>query len=378
MKFLEGKSPAERNKIIAAMGLGGLAVIALAYTLSGFIFSPTKDPKLAGTKTPTPSPTASRPSNGGDVAVSPDDLALLTTPVAYYPGSYSSDAGRNVFSFYEPPPPTPYSPTPYVPPVIKTPTPPPPPPILVSFMSPSSIYAGSKTFRMEVGGDKFTADSVILFNGSELPTNFISTQKLTADVPAVLISSDGGKTVMVRTPDGKLYSNQVMLQVQPPPVPNFEYIGLVEKKHRNNDMAMLREKGKTEVAGFRLNDTVGERFRLISISGREVILEDRSLGFKHRLPFSDGGKGGNTGGGGFGSGIYNSPSGRGGVGNQLPNQYQPYNPNTNTPQNPPGEFIAPGIPQNPNVRTNTNSNPTRQNAPPKKDYEDDNDDGNDR
>jgi hypothetical protein len=377
MKFLEGKSPAERNKIIAAMGLGGLAVIALAYTLSGFLFT-TKAGSPTPSKTPTPTPTVNRSSDTAVNGIAEGDLAYLTMPVSYLPTSFSSDAGRNVFSFYEPPPPTPYSPTPYIAPTVK-PTPLPTPlPQTLAYMSPSTIYAGSKTFRMEVGGDKFTADTVILFNGSELPTNFISAQKLTADVPAVLIASEGGKTVMVRTPDGKLYSNQAMLQVQPPPVPNFEYIGLVEKKHRNNDMAMLREKGKTEVAGFRLNDTVGERFRLISISGREVILEDRSLGFKHRLPFSDGGKSGSTGGGGFGSGIYNAPSGRGGVGNQLPNQYQPYNPNGNTPQNPPGEFIAPGIPQNPNVRTNTNSNPTRQNAPPKKDFEDDNDDGNDR
>ncbi len=374
MKFLEGKPPAERNKIIAALVLGGLALLAVSYTLSGFVIAK----KVDGPRpTPSPSPTVSRPAevvNG--VMMSQDDVALLTQPVAYYPGAFSSEASRNVFAFYEPPPPTPWSPTPIV---VVTPKPPPVPtplPQALAYVTPSSIYAGSKSFRMEAVGDKFTADTVILFNGSELPTNFISTQKLTADIPAVLIAGEGTKTVMGRTPDGKLYSNQIMMQVQPPPVPNFEYVGLVEKKHRNNDMAILREKGKTEITGFRLNDTIGDRFRLISISGREVVLEDRSLGFKHRLPFTEG-----KGSGGPGSSTPNGlgfTNGGRGQNTGLQNQYPQFNPNGQNPTLPPGEMIAPGIPQNPNVRTNSNSNPTRQNNPTKKDFEDDNDNDNDR
>jgi hypothetical protein len=354
--------------------LGGLALIAVSYTLSGYVIAKRPDgPRL----TPTPSPTVSRPAevvNG--VMMSPEDAALLSQEVVYSPGAFSAEAGRNVFAFYEPPPPTPWSPTPYVPPVIKTPTPPPPPPQALAYVTPSSIYAGSKSFRMEAVGDKFTADTTILFNGSELPTNFINTQKLTADIPAVLIAGEGAKTVMVRTPDGKLYSNQLIMQVQPPPVPNFEYIGLVEKKHRNNDLAILREKGKTEIAGFRLNDTIGDRFRLISISGREVILEDRSLGFKHRLPFTEG-KGSGSGGPGTGSGLGFNNGGRG-QNTGLQNQYPQFSPNNPNPTLPPGEMIAPGIPQNPNVRPNNNSNSTRQNNPTKKDFEDDNDNDNDR
>jgi hypothetical protein len=371
MKFLEGKSPAERNKIIAALILGGVAFIALSYTLSGFLFPSKANPTTTTTKTPTPTPAVARTS--GEMTISPEDIALLTTPISYSPISFSSDAGRNVFAFYEPPAPTPYSPTPYIAKPIPTPTPPPPPPIMLGYVSPSNIYAGSKTFRMEVAGDKFTAESIILFNGSELPTNFINTQKLTADVPAVLIASDGAKTVMVRTPDGKLFSNQMILQVQPPPVPNFEYIGLVEKKHRNNDMAILREKGKTEVAGFRLNDTIGERFRLISISGREVILEDRSLGFKHRLPFIEGKA---TGGGSTGAGPGVISNGfRDGRGTGLPNQFPAFPSNPN-PTNPTNE-IAPGIPGNV-PRQQPNSNRPQQPNPNKKDYEDDNDDGDNR
>ncbi len=380
MKFLDGKTPAERNKIIIAIILGGVALIALSYTLSGFFFPPAT--AKAGTqKTPTPSPSAGNQNQS--VAANPNDptsmadLAwMLTTPVSYSPNAFSGDAGRNIFAFYEPPPPTPWV-QPAIPvPVVTPPPTPVPPPQLLAYVTPSSVYAGSKGFRLEAIGDKFTADTRILFNGSELPTNFVSTQKLTADIPAGLISSDGSKQIMVRTPDGKLYSNPLMLQAQAPPRPNFTFVGLVEKKQRNNDLAILQEKNKSEVSSYRLNDSVGDRFRLVSISSREVILEDRSLGFRYPLPFSEKSAGGSssggntvTNGGGFG---------RGNPGNGLPT-YIPYNPSGGpNPVNPPSGDI-PGIPANiqryvPPTVINNNSNKGQQ----KKDYEDDDEDGDNR
>jgi hypothetical protein len=378
MKFLEGKTPAERNKIIAAAVLGAVAFLALSYTLSGFFFPPTR--AGAPSKTPTPSPTVAG-SQSAPIAAKPEgdgtslsDVAwMLVTPVTYAQNAFSGSPGRNVFAFYEQPAPTPYVPTPVpvktLPPATPTPT----PDYDVAFVSPSSVYAGSKSFRLEVAGNRFTQDVRILFNGNELPTNFISDQKLSADIPANLISMQGSAQIMVRNPDGSKHSFPSMVQIQAPPVPNYTYIGLIEKKHRNNDMAMLQDKaGKNEVASYRLNDSVGDRFRLISISGREVILEDRSLGFKHHIPFSDSkGSGGTTGGG---SGIVNSPFGRGGQGSSGLT-YMPPSGMPNPVPAPPGSEIAPGIP-NPNFnnagpRTVTNSN----RGQTKKDYEDDDDGG---
>jgi len=40
MKFLEGKSKEEKNKIIAAAVLGTLAIIAVSYNLLGLFSSP--------------------------------------------------------------------------------------------------------------------------------------------------------------------------------------------------------------------------------------------------------------------------------------------------------------------------------------------------
>jgi hypothetical protein len=367
MKLFEGKTAGERNKIIAAIILGGVAVLALAYTLSGFFYTPKPSGPTVAKVSPTP---ASKVTGPIAQIESTDNAAWLTTPIVYYPNAYSGDAGRNIFSFYEPPAPTPWQPTPVPVIPVKPPTPEPPLPFELTYVNPASIYAGSKAFRLEVMGDRFTTDAKILFNGSELPTNFISPQKLTADVPNVLIAESGSRQVMVRTPDGKSYSKPVMLTVQAPPVPTFEYVGLVEKKHRNNDMAILREKGKTDMFSFRLNDPVGDRFKVVSISVKEVVLEDRSLGFKHRLPFSEGKS---TGGGTVNSGFGNSPliPGGGPPGRGMPGYMPNGFPNPGNPVQP-GEI--PGIPGNipraPVPANNSVRNPTQ-----KRDYEDDNDDG---
>lgn len=214
-------------------------------------------------------------------------FGYTTTPVIYNPGSfYAPDAGRNIFAFYEPPPPTPYV-TPI--PVFKTPTPVPPPipvpspPLFVSSVTPQSVYAGSKAFRMEVNGDKFTPDSVILFNGTPLPTTFISPQKLVADVPTNFISGEGSVQITVATPNGKLFSNTFAFSVQGPPKPQFQYIGMIARKRANNDTAYFQEQDKPAPFGARLNDVVAERFRLVSISSSEVVLDDINLGFRHKL-----------------------------------------------------------------------------------------------
>ncbi len=305
MNLFEGKSPAERNKIIAASVLGVLAVLALGYSIIGNPFASKKKTTVTVSTTPTPksssaatSQTASLPSNAER------DIVYATTPIDYVPGRfYAPDAGRNIFAFYEPPPPTPWvpTPTPQPPPVvIVTPVPPPPPPQQIGFITPQSVYAGSKTFRLEVNGDKFTPDSLIFLNGSQLPTTYISPQKLVADVPSNFISGAGQLFIIVRTPDGKLYSNQVSLNIQAPPVPQFQYVGMIARQKFNNDTAYFQEQGKPTPFGARLNDVVAGRFRLASISSVETVFEDVNLGFKHRLallrPANGQTAGGNPGG----------------------------------------------------------------------------------
>ena len=289
MKIFEGKTPAERNKLIAAIVLGVMATLALSYTFGGMFFSSKKKPTVTVSVSPTPTPKTSAAGDTQNASLpSQEDqnFGYQTTPVVYNPDKfYAPDPGRNIFAFYEPPPPTPYV-APLV--VVKPPTPEPPPipsptpPIQVGFVTPQSIYSGSKTFRLEVSGDQFTPDSVILFNGSQLPTTYISPQKLVADVPANLINSEGARVVTVIAPGG-LYSNNVSLNVQSPPTPGFQYIGMIARKRYNNDTAYFQEEGKQTPISGRLNDVVGGRFRLISISPEETIFEDVNLGFKHKV-----------------------------------------------------------------------------------------------
>ena len=381
MKVFEGKTPAERNKLIAAIVLGVMATIALTYTFGGMFFSSKKKPAIAVKVSATPTPAASTTGNGQNASLpSQEDVNFqyTTTPVIYNPDKfYAPDAGRNIFAFYEPPPPTPYV-APVA--VIKTPTPEPPPiptptpPIQIGLVTPQSVYSGSKTFRLEVSGDKFTPDSVILFNGSQLPTTYISPQKLVADIPANLISDEGAKVVTVIAPGG-LYSNNVSLNVQAPPTPGFQYIGMIARKRYNNDTAYFQEEGKKTPISGRLNDIVGGRFRLVSISPEETIFEDVNLGFKHKLALYRPEPGQSS--------TYNnnpnmpraiSPNGmpnriqKGDDGTQFNNQYNQPAPVYNNPQ-----VTIPGIPSN---IPRYNPTPQKQQTPaPKPNDDDDDDDG---
>ena len=338
MKIFEGKSPAERNKLIATIVLGVMATIALAYTFGGMFFSSKKKTTVAVSVSPTPTPKTSA-AGGAQNSLLPSQedqiFGYTTTPIVYNPDKfYAPDPGRNIFAFYEPAKPTPYVAPPEV---FKPATPPPTPiptpeaPIKVGYVTPQSVYSGSKTFRLEVNGDKFTPDSVILFNGTQLPTTYISPQKLVADIPADMIAGEGTRVITVIAPGG-LYSNNVSLNVQSPPTPGFQYIGMIARKRYNNDTAYFQEEGKQTPISGRLNDIVGGRFRLISISAEETIFEDVNLGFKHKVA------------------LYRPAPGQTSSGNNN-------NPNT------PGMTLQNGMPRNGNGNFGNQYNPNIQNNP---------------
>jgi hypothetical protein len=288
MALLEGKTPTERNKIIAAGVLGLIALIALYLAFGRSFIGGSTTVKVTGS--PTPRPAVSTSSTKGDTALPSRDeqnFTYQTTVVDYRPGNDAPDPGRNIFEFYEPPPPTPYSPTPI--PVVtpKPPTPTPVPPIVLASISPLSVYAGSpRGFRLEVAGDRFTPDAQIYFNQTQMPTVFVSAQRLTADIPANLIAQEGPRQVIVQTRDGKSYSEQRMLNVQAPPKPTFQYIGMISRARHNNDTAYFSDSAQPIPFGARLNDVVAGRFRVIDISPASVLVEDVDLGFKHRLPIA--------------------------------------------------------------------------------------------
>lgn len=285
MALFEGKTPAERNKMIAAMVLGAVALLSLGYLFFGGSSSPR--PRSANQNAnraqAQPSP-ASRPND-----LTAQQLRQETpladvgpVPINFTPPAVP-EAGRNIFAYYVPPPKPSPSPTPVKP--LPSPSPTPPPPQLLASLSPVNVYARSGDFKLDVNGDKFTPDSRILVNGAEVPTRFISPQQLSANVPGGMIAGEGPRQIMVRTPDGKLYSNTATLNVMTAPAPNYLYVGILGGQ-RYNDTAVLKDKGTKELLNVQRGDVVGGRFRITSISEREVSLVDTSLRIKHTLPFS--------------------------------------------------------------------------------------------
>ncbi len=354
MAVAQATNNTERNKMIIAIVLGSIALFALFYAFSGSFFSSSSTRVSVTTTTPSPTRTPAR-------NVSPDNFQLPTadqqafnyesTPISYSPVQFSApDPGRNIFAFYEPPPPcTPGVNCPPPPPVVvRTPTPEPPPPVFVAYVTPQSVYEGSRAFKMDVFGDKFEPSTKIYINGVEFPTSYISPQRLTVDVPANMLTGPGSLSIIVKTPDGRLYSNPVMLSIQAKPLPQFKFIGMIGRQHANNDTAYILEQGKTDPTTWRLNDVVGNRFRIVSISPADLVVEDTGLGFRHSIKLEQPTAGTPV----IGAGVPSFP-GRGG----FPGGFNP-NPGTIPPganMNPPTSI--PGIPDNiPRVNSPANAN----------------------
>lgn len=337
-KLFAGKTPAERNKTIAALVLGLLAVVVLSYT---FFFSggsskskTTANNNANANKSVVRLPQSSTsPAIPSVIEVKTDNPFDVLTPLPDDPYApvFADAPSRNIFVLYDPsqnPPPAPKASP------IPTPVPVPTPPLFIGGINPSSKYSGERDFTIEVYGDKFTPDSKILFQGTLIPTQYGGAQRLSGQVSAALIMGEGPRSISVATPDGKLYSNPTQLSVQAPPVPNFNFVGLVARKRYNNDTVVLQDKtNKQQYLNARLGETVGGRFKVVSISGKEVVMQDVQLSFRHSLPFMDEKTAGTTGGGSVTT-RPTTPSGNDGFGNV---QFQTIQP---------GQYI-PGITQQP-------------------------------
>lgn len=277
MKFFDPNNPNEKKKMIAAGALGLVAIIVLGYVFFG---GSSKPPANTIGSRPSPSPRAGATPLPGPLDGGGDDLSIYQPIVYPVPIPPASEANRNVFAFYEPPPLT----AKVVP--IVTPTPTPTPPVTASSLSPSNVYARTPAdFTLQLNGDKFTPALHIVMDGRDLPTRFISPQQLFATVSANLISNPGVRQVMVRSNDGQIYSNTITLNVTPPPLPNYNYVGLIGKP-RFNDTAVLQDKNNKDLLNVQRGDVVGARFRVVSISEKEVKLIDITLKITTTIPFS--------------------------------------------------------------------------------------------
>jgi len=152
-------------------------------------------------------------------------------------------------------------------------------------VSPANVYARTADFTIEVSGDKFTPAVRVILDGRELPTRFIGPQQLAATVVAALIANSGTRQISVRNANGSLYSNEVTLNVAAPPIPNYNYVGIIARRHFD-DWAVLQEKNSKDIVNVQRGDLVGGRFRVTSISERELVVTDTTLKIKHTIPFT--------------------------------------------------------------------------------------------
>ncbi|MBV9923535.1 MAG: hypothetical protein JOZ96_00735 [Acidobacteria bacterium] len=283
MALFEGKTPAERNKMIAAIALPAVALLLIIYMFSG----PSKPaPATANANRkggPRPSNTAQPKAPGSaNAAADVEVTAADVVPIACCPEPYTGgEVGRNIFAFYVKPPPTP---TPV--PVMTPPPPTPPPPLLVAGLTPQSVFARQAGFTLQVTGDRFVSAARIYINGQELPTQYKSAQQLSANIPANLISTPGVRLVKVQTPDGQFYSNDATLNVMQPPAPTYTYVGFLKRAKPGANTAVLKD-SKGELYSVRQGDLVEGRFRVTDISEKGVELVDKDLNIKHTMPFVD-------------------------------------------------------------------------------------------
>lgn len=275
MQAINLTNPNERKKLIAAGVLGLLAIILLWWALFGFGGSSNKVAQTVPAR-PSPSPIL----RGGQPPPKEEAIDQLRPINADYSVPSVPEAKRNIFVYYEPPPPPPVKPV-----VVPTPTPTPTPPVLLANVQPSSVFARTADFTLEISGDKFTSQLKVVVDNNPLPTRYVGPQQLTATVPAALIANPGTRQVILRSPDGSLYSNVANFNVANPPVPNYSYIGLLGTR-RHLDTAIVQEKSSKDLLNAQRGDLLGGRFRVTSISEKELVLVDANLKIKHTIPFS--------------------------------------------------------------------------------------------
>jgi hypothetical protein len=274
MQAIDIRNPNERKKLIAAGGLGLLALALLWWAFIGFGGSSNKVTQTVPARpSPSPGPRGAQPIVNLDII---DQLKPV--PVTYSVPSVP-EAKRNIFVYYEPPPVV----VKEVP--VPTPTPTPTPPVLLASVNPSNVFARTADFTLEISGDKFTSQLKVLVDNNPLPTRYVGPQQLSATVPAALIANPGTRQVTLRSQDGTLYSNVSTFNVAVPPVPNYSYIGILGTR-RYIDTAILQDKSSRELLNAQRGDLLGGRFRVTSISEKELVLMDTNLKIKHTIAFS--------------------------------------------------------------------------------------------
>jgi hypothetical protein len=284
MATADAKAANDPKKLILAIGLGLLAVITIWWAFFGFGGSKPPTRVASGPLAPSPSPTPTNRRPQEQQTIDTEDIGPIHVPAGR---EGVPDEKRNIFAYYVKPVPTP---KPSFPP---SPTPTPTPPVLLAALSPSNVYAGTEDFRLDLSGDKFSPALHVMIDTRRMPTTYINPQQMAITVPASMIATPGRRQVLVKSDDGASYSLPLTLSIADPPKPTGTFIGFIAKPRHIGDTALILNKSTKEVQSAQRGDIVEGRFRVSSISAKEVVLVDTQLKIKHPLPLMlEGEKGG--------------------------------------------------------------------------------------
>ncbi|MEO6725902.1 MAG: IPT/TIG domain-containing protein, partial [Blastocatellia bacterium] len=97
----------------------------------------------------------------------------------------------------------------------------------ITTISPATVQTDNPGFPLTVNGSNFVQSSVVRINGDSLPTTFVSSTQLTAQVAAADIANAGNASITVFTPPpGGGTSNAAILTITTPPNPKPEITAL--------------------------------------------------------------------------------------------------------------------------------------------------------
>jgi hypothetical protein len=156
------------------------------------------------------------------------------------------------------------------------------PSIQLSSLEPSMVYTNARYINLVVRGQGFRPEMKIYINGKPeiVTTRFVSDRELQATLPAGALIEARNLQIEVKKPEDAAlsFSNPLTFSIAPLP---FSFVGeITEEGGRNMRVLLLGEDERWSAA---IGELLKDRWRIVSIAGDYLELEDTQLGSRHRL-----------------------------------------------------------------------------------------------
>jgi hypothetical protein len=134
--------------------------------------------------------------------------------------------------------------------------------LLINWLEPKTIVAGSPAFMLKLHGAGFTSDAMVRWNGMDLPTVFISRSQLQVSVPADKVAQVGSATILVAgaSAAGGSVSNSASFTIAPHALSLF-FPRLASAKNTNDvtGIALVNLGGRTASLVLTAFDRLGAK-----------------------------------------------------------------------------------------------------------------------